>query len=126
MGVDVSNGEKGNVEGAKGKFFWGDDNEVDWMRPGYDKRGRCSPGYNGGGTCKCTCVWGKSMVNTGDMKAMLPYRGPGDHGYYKRPYSPGTWNDIYGQHHKMYATYCVGVCGADCDGPKWNNGRNNN
>merc|ERR1719221_986706 len=68
------------------------------------------------------------MMGGGDMKAMKPYRGPGDRGFYKPPASNGGWNDIYGKHNAMYATYCVGVCGADCDGPKYSGskfGRNN-
>jgi len=66
--------------------------------------------YHGTNSCKCTCVSGSNMLGTGVMKALLPYRGPGDFENYK---SPGERDDD--DHKEMYATYCVGVCGVDCD-----------
>jgi hypothetical protein len=118
--VDLNGMSDSGENGATYKFFWGDDNNGSAVRPGWGKKGGCTAGYKGGGRCKCTCVMGKNMVARGDMKAMMPYRGPGDDGIYKRPASHGGWNYMWGAHNAMYATYCIGVCGADCDGPKWN------
>lgn len=60
--------------------------------------------------CKCTCVTGANMLGSAEMKALLPYRGPGDKGNYRAPNNSNSDDN-----HEMYGTYCVGVCGVDCD-----------
>lgn len=104
--------ENQNTDPSKATFWdsWMDQRE-DFNLYGFAMPGQGDAAcYHDLNRCKCTCLVGANMLGTGVMKALLPYRGPGDFENYKSP-GESTSDD----HKKMYATYCVGVCGIDCD-----------